>query len=204
MTIRLNILSACAIFLALNLFTALFLDQRAALPLALYEKAFDAEEPALFRRGAELLAEENKDIQLAITGVAFLLGGLATFMLLRGVLSPLKRATRLAEAIAVGKLDNPVLASGNDETERLMKALAEIQLSLSIANLQIAEQNRRAEALAQQDHARKQALAVLTRKFEAQIHRFKSQNDNAQSVATFWSLYASLTEEIEGFLQSVA
>ncbi|MBD4887597.1 HAMP domain-containing protein, partial [Xanthomonas citri pv. citri] len=57
-------------------------------------------------------------------GVAVvLLSALLAWMITRSLTGPLNRATRAAEAIADGKLDNAVHSEASDETGRLLQAM---------------------------------------------------------------------------------
>ncbi|WCE03701.1 methyl-accepting chemotaxis protein [Pseudoxanthomonas sp. JBR18] len=64
-------------------------------------------------------------------GVAVLLiSSLLALAITRSLTVPLARATRAAEAIAAGNLDNDVRTQANDESGRLLKAMGGMQLQL--------------------------------------------------------------------------
>ncbi|MDO7939948.1 methyl-accepting chemotaxis protein [Xanthomonas euvesicatoria] len=56
-----------------------------------------------------------------------LISGLLAWLITRSLVVPLTRATRAAEAIAQGNLDNDVSANSNDETGRLLHAMDNMQ-----------------------------------------------------------------------------
>ncbi|MBB4709918.1 methyl-accepting chemotaxis protein [Xanthomonas arboricola] len=59
-----------------------------------------------------------------------LLSGTLGLLITRSLTQPLSRATRAAEAIAGGNLDNDVNTQANDEAGRLLKAMSKMQLQL--------------------------------------------------------------------------
>ena len=69
-----------------------------------------------------------------------------TVLITRLIVPPLWRAVRIAEAIAGGRLDNPIEATGRDETASLLRALSAMQAS-------IASGMRRIQALMDQQRA---------------------------------------------------
>ncbi|MBT1444419.1 MCP four helix bundle domain-containing protein [Shewanella sp. JM162201] len=66
-------------------------------------------------------------LSLVLIGLGVLLGGAAVWILLRFVIRPLEKALNLANAVAVGKLDNDIARDGKDETGRLLSALGRVQ-----------------------------------------------------------------------------
>ncbi|WP_019305075.1 methyl-accepting chemotaxis protein, partial [Xanthomonas oryzae] len=70
--------------------------------------------------------------QLLIGGslLVVLLSVALGLLITRSLTQPLSRATRAAESIANGKLDNDVDTQFNDETGRLLKAMSKMQLQL--------------------------------------------------------------------------
>ena len=59
-----------------------------------------------------------------------LISGVLAWLITRSMVVPLTRATRAAEAIAQGKLDNDVSTHSNDETGRLLQAMDNMQSQL--------------------------------------------------------------------------
>ncbi len=96
-------------------------------------KLFDAALPAadrLLEARVERLSARKWTI-LSIVGAAALLAvALTVFMLVRGVLRPLRQSMTFAAAIADGKLDNQVQARGSDELAQLLRALERMQTDL--------------------------------------------------------------------------
>ncbi|MCS3811032.1 methyl-accepting chemotaxis protein [Xanthomonas sp. 4461] len=78
------------------------------------------------------LAAMNRGRTLLIAGgvAVLLISSLLAFAITRSLTQPLGRATRAAEAIAGGKLDNDVDTPFNDETGRLLTAMHKMQLQL--------------------------------------------------------------------------
>ncbi len=61
-----------------------------------------------------------------------LLAALAiTALITRLIAPPVRRAVRIAQSIAAGRLDNPIIARGHDETADLMRALSVMQSSIA-------------------------------------------------------------------------
>ncbi|WP_115004621.1 MULTISPECIES: methyl-accepting chemotaxis protein [Xanthomonas] len=73
---------------------------------------------------------DSRKLLLAGTVLVVLLSAALGLLITRSLTQPLGRATRAAEAIAGGKLDNDVDTSFNDETGRLLKAMSKMQLQL--------------------------------------------------------------------------
>ena len=65
----------------------------------------------------------------ALMGVIVLTGTLA-WLLIRSIVGPLREAMGIAEQVAEGDLSGPIVTRGNDESARLLKALARMQHSL--------------------------------------------------------------------------
>ncbi|NHF64315.1 methyl-accepting chemotaxis protein [Xanthomonas hortorum] len=70
-------------------------------------------------------------VTLASGGIAALaIGALLAWMITRSLTMPLSQATRTAEAIAAGNLQNDVHTTATDETGRLLQAMDKMQLQL--------------------------------------------------------------------------
>ncbi|KAA8920846.1 methyl-accepting chemotaxis protein [Xanthomonas sontii] len=84
-------------------------------------------------RGAEAYASANvamdRGRSLLVAGgvLVVLVSGLLAWLITRSLTVPLTRATRVAEAIASGKLDNDVRTDARDETGRLLVAMQGMQ-----------------------------------------------------------------------------
>ncbi|MEA9886107.1 methyl-accepting chemotaxis protein [Xanthomonas campestris pv. raphani] len=63
-------------------------------------------------------------------GVVVLVSSLLAWLITRSLTLPLARATKTAEAIALGQLDNNVQTHAKDETGRLLRAMAGMQAQL--------------------------------------------------------------------------
>ncbi|AAW76096.1 chemotaxis protein [Xanthomonas oryzae pv. oryzae KACC 10331] len=74
--------------------------------------------------------DESRKLLIAGSLLVVLLSGALGLLITRSLTQPLSRATRAAESIANGKLDNDVDTQFNDETGRLLKAMSKMQLQL--------------------------------------------------------------------------
>ncbi|QJD67623.1 HAMP domain-containing protein [Xanthomonas campestris pv. badrii] len=95
---------------------------------------------------AEALQSMDDSRKLLVGGslLVLLLSGTLGLLITRSLTGPLHRATRAAEAIAQGKLDNAVHSSANDETGRLLQAMEAMQSqvrNLITAQLDMAERH---------------------------------------------------------------
>ncbi|WAT16167.1 methyl-accepting chemotaxis protein [Xanthomonas fragariae] len=85
------------------------------------------------KRSQEAYAESNAAMvrgrSLLIAGgvAVVLISGLLGLLITRSLVRPLTQATRAAEAIAKGNLDNDVRTQSNDETGRLLQAMDRMQ-----------------------------------------------------------------------------
>jgi methyl-accepting chemotaxis protein len=82
------------------------------------------------RNVGELVAAQVRRTSVAVVGS--LLAALAVTALVSGLIAPpVRRAVRVAQAIAAGRLDNPIAASGRGETADLLRALSTMQDSIA-------------------------------------------------------------------------
>jgi len=102
------------------------------------------------QRGAEAYASANVAMDrgrgLLVAGgvIVVIVSGLLAWLITRSLTVPLNRATRVAEAIASGKLDNDVRTDARDETGRLLIAMQGMQQrvgSLIDAQLEMARRH---------------------------------------------------------------
>ncbi len=86
-----------------------------------------------YRSGVgRMVAAEVRGTWLAIAGS--LLAALAITALISHLITPpIRRAVRIAQAIAAGRLDNPIATSGRGETANLLRALSTMQVSIASA-----------------------------------------------------------------------
>ncbi|MBV9749432.1 MAG: HAMP domain-containing protein, partial [Acetobacteraceae bacterium] len=77
----------------------------------------------------EMIAAQVRRTSLAVGG-SLLFALIITALINRLIAPPVRRAVRVAQAIAAGKLDNPILASGRGETADLLRALSTMQDSI--------------------------------------------------------------------------
>ncbi|HSN33290.1 MAG TPA: methyl-accepting chemotaxis protein, partial [Ideonella sp.] len=75
-------------------------------------------------------ADATRSTLLAGVALAVALAAALAFLIARGIARPLRKAMRISEAIAGGKLDNPIDATRGDETGQLLAALQKMQAAL--------------------------------------------------------------------------
>ncbi|MBB4733080.1 methyl-accepting chemotaxis protein [Xanthomonas arboricola] len=74
--------------------------------------------------------DDSRKLLVGGSLLVVLLSGVLGLLITRSLTQPLSRATRAAESIAGGKLDNDVDTQFNDESGRLLKAMSKMQLQL--------------------------------------------------------------------------
>uniref|UniRef100_UPI000E1F657F MCP four helix bundle domain-containing protein n=1 Tax=Xanthomonas campestris TaxID=339 RepID=UPI000E1F657F len=77
--------------------------------------------------GALQSMDDSRKLLVAGTVLVVLLSGALGLLITRSLTQPLSRATRAAESIAGGKLDNDVDTQATDESGRLLKAMSKMQ-----------------------------------------------------------------------------
>ncbi len=80
-------------------------------------------------RVGEMVAAQMRRTSVAV-GASLLFAIIITALINRLIAPPVLRAVRVAQAIAAGKLDNPIAASGRGETADLLRALSTMQDSI--------------------------------------------------------------------------
>ncbi len=101
------------------------------------QNAFDelvetfADDGFRYRRGvSRMVAAQIRGTWIAIVGS--LLAALAiTALISRMITPPVRRAVRIAQSIAAGRLDNPIATGGRGETADLLRALCVMQSSIA-------------------------------------------------------------------------
>lgn len=118
-----------------------------------------------YRRSVgEMVAAQVRRTSVAVVGT--LLAALAiTALVSRMIAPPVRRAVRVAQAIAAGRLDNPIAASGRGETADLLRALSTMQDS-------IAGQIGRIQALLRQQDQQHSAQAARQAEMDALVDQF--------------------------------
>ncbi|WP_440984784.1 methyl-accepting chemotaxis protein [Xanthomonas sontii] len=81
--------------------------------------------------GANVAMDRGRSLLVAGGVLVVLVSGLLAWLITRSLTVPLTRATRIAEAIASGKLDNDVRTDARDETGRLLVAMQGMQQQVS-------------------------------------------------------------------------
>ncbi|KAB7778730.1 MULTISPECIES: methyl-accepting chemotaxis protein [Xanthomonas] len=81
--------------------------------------------------GANVAMDRGRSLLVAGGVLVVLVSGLLAWLITRSLTVPLTRATRVAEAIASGKLDNDVRTDARDETGRLLVAMQGMQQQVS-------------------------------------------------------------------------
>jgi methyl-accepting chemotaxis protein len=177
-------------------------EQRAAVDeaLAAAVKRFDADGLEA-RDAAEDMVETSRDwlrgIGLAVIGVVACIG----LILWRSVIPPLRQAAAIADAIAGGKLDNPIRAGGRDEPGRLLRALGTMQNAIAGNLAEIAamrEQDRANEAKAKRQTA--EALRLMADRVEQEIGQ--AVETAASRMADMSTQAKTLADQVERLLRT--
>jgi len=79
---------------------------------------------------ADALYDQVKATVIGALLAVALLTLLLAWLLIRSIVVPIRQAVQVAEQVARGDLGSPIVSHGNDETARLLKALASMQHSL--------------------------------------------------------------------------
>lgn len=79
---------------------------------------------------ADALYDQVKATVIGALLAVALLTLLLAWLLIRSIVVPIRQAVQVAEQVARGDLGSPIVSHGNDETARLLKALASMQYSL--------------------------------------------------------------------------
>ncbi|MDR3423595.1 MAG: ATP-binding protein [Alphaproteobacteria bacterium] len=85
------------------------------------------------KEASGLIIANEAEVISALLG-ALILGGIASFLLIESLVPPLNKAIMISNAIAVGYLENEIKATGNSETDELLRSLAAIQQSRAEIN----------------------------------------------------------------------
>ena len=86
-----------------------------------------------YRRGVGALVEAQARETSVVAGLTVLCGLIITLLLTKLIAPPVRRAVKIAQAIAAGQLDNEILVTGRGETAELLRALSIMQFSISHA-----------------------------------------------------------------------
>jgi diguanylate cyclase (GGDEF)-like protein len=128
-------------------------DHLAAAVAAVAKRGIGPSDPALkdvqagFEHAVEVFADDGfryrqgvgrmvaaQQRQMTVVLILTLLGALAITFVLSGMIAPpVRRAVRIAQAIAAGRLDNAIPVTGRGETAELLQALATMQGSIAAA-----------------------------------------------------------------------
>jgi diguanylate cyclase (GGDEF)-like protein len=113
--------------------------QRTALIQRAFERAVEtfADDGFRYRRQVALhLAAQSRQTRWAIAAI-LLATLLITALIARLIVPPVRRAVRVAQSIADGKLDNVIPTGGRGETADLLRALSAMQASIAAAMARI-------------------------------------------------------------------
>ena len=86
-----------------------------------------------YRRGVGLMVAAQARQTSLVIGLAVLAALAITFLLNRLIAPPVRKAVRIAQAIAAGNLSNVISVTGRGETAELLRALSVMQSSISDA-----------------------------------------------------------------------
>ena len=177
-------------------------EQRTAVDeaLAAAVKRFDADGLDA-RDAAEDMVDTSRDwlrgIDVAVIGVVACIG----LVLWRAVIPPIRQAAAIADAIAGGRLDNPIRARGRDEPARLLRALGTMQNAIAGNLDEIAamrEQERANDAKAKRQMT--EALRIMADRVE---HEIGQAVETAASRMADMSIQAkTLADQVERLLQT--
>jgi methyl-accepting chemotaxis protein len=119
-------------------------DEASDIALHRLADAFDAESSLIFRivslkekqADAEFVLSQQRHTRTVYITVAVLMAGLIIllvtgWLLLRAVMVPLGRASKLAENISAGTLNNRLQVTGNDELSDTLRSLASMDTTLT-------------------------------------------------------------------------
>jgi len=110
-------------------------DPALAAVQAEFERAVEtfADDGFRYRRGVGALVKAQVRRTSIVVGLT-VLGALAiTVLLTKLIAPPVRRAVRIAQAIAAGRLDNTITVAGRGETAELLRALSIMQASIAEA-----------------------------------------------------------------------
>jgi methyl-accepting chemotaxis protein-1 (serine sensor receptor) len=144
------------------------------------------------RNTATALYRHTWMVQMALLGLAAVIFSLIAWVLIRMIMRPLFRASRLAEAITGGHLGHQVDASGHDEFAQLLRSLGEMDrtlgrivgevressASVSESARQIAQGN---DDLSQRTQAQAANLEETASSMEEMTASVKQNSDNVQA-----------------------
>jgi signal transduction histidine kinase/DNA-binding response OmpR family regulator len=164
----------------------------------------------VYRERADQLVEQNERALLIGIGIAVALALLVAIVLERTIVPPVKRAARVADAIAEGRLDNEIEAKGRSETSRLLAALGRMQAALAESMQRIQAQTaariglERAQADAEAQRRIAGELKVLNDKLtqqtvalEMQAQALKQARTEAEEASRAKSAFlANMSHEI--------
>jgi diguanylate cyclase (GGDEF)-like protein len=100
-----------------------------------------------FRQAARMLVVQEMRVNAAAAGVAILACALIAWLLNRRITGPLAAASKAAERIASGRLDDGIPAGGRDELGSLLRSMAVMRDNIQAMMAREVSQRRTAEAL---------------------------------------------------------
>jgi diguanylate cyclase (GGDEF)-like protein len=89
------------------------------------------------RRRVQALVSAEQSRSLTMMAASLLAAMLITLLVSQLIVPPVRRAVRVAQAIAAGKLDNVITTRGSGETADLLRALVAMQSSIATAMARI-------------------------------------------------------------------
>ena len=156
----------------------------------------------VYRERADELVEQNDRALLIGICIAVTLALLVAILLERTIVPPVKRAARVADAIAEGRLDNEIATRGRSETSRLLAALGRMQAALAESMQRIQAQTATAERMTETERERKQAFETLTGDFNiaigGQLRSVAAAASELQAMASGLSEHADRNTVVTG------
>jgi methyl-accepting chemotaxis protein len=92
--------------------------------------AFQTEQNAQEEANIQSMLSFTRNVLIGFGGFASVLGALLSWLITRSLTRPLNQATRIAESIAEGRLDNVIGVQAGDETGRLLTSMGRMQQQL--------------------------------------------------------------------------
>jgi methyl-accepting chemotaxis protein len=158
-----------------------------------------------YRQKVEALVQESLYKTWVVIGASVIVALIITGILTQNILPSIRRAVKIARAIAEGKLDNKIVARGRSEPAELLRALAQMQQAIADNVARIAALHR-ADADAQ---AARQTAQERVNHFVDLFGRgisgvFYKVSGNAQAMAEAAIGVADLSTQIDRQTNRVA
>ncbi len=150
------------------------------------------------RRVGEIMAGQVRRTFMAI-GASLPAALAITVLVSRLIAPPVRRAVRIAQAIAAGNLDNPIRATGRGETADLLRALSAMQDAIRGQIERIEALMREQERAHGEQRSRQAEMDQLVDQFATGLGGvFRGVSGSAQRMSDLAGEFAGAAEEIAG------